>query len=200
VLRVGLTGGIGSGKSEVSRLLAGHGAVIVDADAAAREVVAPGTPGLTAVVDAFGPAVLRADGELDRGKVAAIAFTDAAALARLNAIVHPLVGERMRSLAEGAGPDAVVVYDIPLLAENALGSAYDVVVVVDVPLDIAVERLTTQRGMRESDARARIATQATREQRLAIADVVIDNSGDRASLAAQVDRLWVDLTARAAGP
>lgn len=200
MLRVGLTGGIGSGKSEVSRLLAGHGAVIVDADAAAREVVAPGTPGLTAVVDAFGPAVLRADGELDRGKVAAIAFTDAAALARLNAIVHPLVGERMRSLAEGAGPDAVVVYDIPLLAENALGSAYDVVVVVDVPLDIAVGRLTTQRGMSESDARARIATQATREQRLAIADVVIDNSGDRASLAAQVDRLWVDLTARAAGP
>ena len=198
MLRVGLTGGIGSGKSEVSRLLAGHGALIVDADAAAREVVAKGTPGLAAVIEAFGSEMLRADGGLDRDRLAAVVFNDPEARARLNAIVHPLVGERMNAIAAAAGPADVVVYDIPLLAENHLAGAYDVVVVVDVPPEIAIERLVSQRGMTEDDVRARMGAQATREERRAIADVVLDNSADRASLAAQVDRLWSDLHTRAA--
>lgn len=197
MLRVGLTGGIGAGKSAVSELLAARGALIVDADAAAREVVARGTPGLAAVVEAFGPGVLRPDGELDRPAVAAIVFDDPEALAKLNSIVHPLVGERMNAIAASAGPDDVVVYDIPLLAENQLTRAYDLVVVVDVPVEVALDRLVQQRGMPEDDVRARMSHQASREERRAIADVVIDNSGDRAALEEQVDRLWADLRTRA---
>jgi dephospho-CoA kinase len=196
VLRVGLTGGIGAGKSEVSRLLDDRGALIIDADAVAREVVAAGTPGLRAVVDEFGPEVLRPDGELDRERVASIVFADAEALARLNAIVHPLVGRRMLEVAEAAGPGDVVVYDVPLLAENHLAGGYDLVIVVDAPETTQVARLVGDRGMAEADARARIAAQATREQRLAIADIVIDNSGSRDELVARVAEVWADLSSR----
>jgi dephospho-CoA kinase len=199
VLRVGLTGGIGSGKSAVSGLLAGHGAVVIDADAIAREVVEPGTPGLAAVVDAFGEDVLLPDGRLDRDRVARIVFDDPASLARLNAVVHPLVGQRMRELAEQAPTDAVVVYDIPLLAENSLAGSYDVVVVVDCPVEVQLHRLVRLRGMTDADARARIAAQATREQRLAVADVVIDNAGSLEALAERVRQLWHRLQDTAAG-
>lgn len=200
MLSVGLTGGIGAGKSEVSRRLAEHGAVIVDADAIAREVVEPGTPGLAAVVAEFGPEVLRPDGSLDREKLGSIVFADAGRRARLNAIVHPLVGTRMRELVEQAPTDAIVVHDVPLIAENDLAAAYDYVVVVDAPVEEQVRRLTERRGMTAHDARARIAAQATRERRRAIADHVIDNSGSLDRLAVQVDALWAELTRRAAAP
>ena len=198
VLSVGLTGGIGSGKSEVSRRLAAHGAVIVDADAVAREVVEPGTPGLARVVAEFGDGVLLPDGSLDRERLGSIVFADDDRRARLNAIVHPLVGERMRELVERAPADAIVVYDVPLIAENGLADMYDLVVVVDAPVEEQVRRLTERRGMTEEDARARIAAQATRDKRLAIADRVIDNSGTLDGLAEQVDELWAELTRRAA--
>jgi dephospho-CoA kinase len=194
VLRVGLTGGIGSGKSEVSRRLVSLGAVLVDADAVAREVVEPGTPGLAAVTEEFGEEILRPDGTLDRDRLGTIVFADEQRRARLNAIVHPLVGTRMQELVEDAPDDAIVVYDVPLLTENDLAGLYDLVVVVDAPVEEQVRRLTELRGMTEEAARARIAVQATREQRRAIADRVIDNSGTIESLAAQVDDLWAELT------
>jgi dephospho-CoA kinase len=196
VLRVGLTGGIGSGKSEVSRRLVSLGAVLVDADAVAREVVEPGTPGLAAVTEEFGEEILRPDGTLDRDRLGTIVFADEQRRARLNAIVHPLVGTRMQELVEDAPDDAIVVYDVPLLTENDLAGLYDLVVVVDAPVEEQVRRLTELRGMTEEAARARIAVQATREQRRAIADRVIDNSGTIESLAAQVDDLWAELTRR----
>ncbi|MFP3964741.1 dephospho-CoA kinase [Actinomadura fulvescens] len=198
MLRVGLTGGIGSGKSEVSRRLAAHGAVVIDADKIAREVVEPGTPGLAAVTAEFGAQVLLPDGRLDREKVAAIVFGDADRLKALNAIVHPLVGERMQELMDAAPEDAIVVYDVPLLTENDLAGFYDVVVVVDAPVRTQLDRLTTVRGMTEEAARARIGAQATREARRAVADHVIDNSGSLDDLKARVDELWEELTRRAA--
>jgi dephospho-CoA kinase len=198
VLRVGLTGGIGSGKSEVSRRLVSLGAVLVDADAVAREVVEPGTPGLAAVVEEFGEGVLLPGGALDREKLGSIVFADDALRARLGAIVHPLVGRRMQELVDDAPADAIVVYDVPLLAENDLAGLYDLVVVVDTPVEEQIRRLTALRGMTEEAARARIAAQAGRERRLAVADRVIDNSGTLDALAAQVDELWADLTRRAA--
>jgi dephospho-CoA kinase len=200
VLRVGLTGGIGSGKSEVARRLVAHGAVLIDADLIAREVVEPGTPGLAAVVAEFGEDVLLPDGTLDRQRLGSIVFADADAgrLAALNAIVHPLVGRRMRELAAAAPADAVVVYDVPLLTENDLAGDYDTVVVVDAPVETQLARLVGARGMTEEAARARIAAQATREQRHAIADHVIDNSGPLEKLSAQVDALWTELSAKAA--
>ncbi|MFL6053721.1 MAG: dephospho-CoA kinase [Actinoallomurus sp.] len=197
MLSVGLTGGIGSGKSEVSRRLAEQGAVIVDADAVAREVVEPGTPGLAEVVAEFGDGVLRPDGALDRERLGSIVFADEERRARLNAIVHPRVGERMRELVEQAPRHAIVVYDVPLIAENGLAGMYDLVVVVDASVEEQVRRLTERRGMTEADARARIAAQATREERLEIADRVIDNSGTLEALAAQVDELWAELKRRA---
>ncbi len=197
VLKVGLTGGIGSGKSEVSGRLREHGAVVIDADRIAREVVEPGTPGLAAVVAEFGEEVLLPGGGLDRPKVGSIVFSDPERLAALNAIVHPLVGERTRELVDAAPAGAVVVHDVPLLAENGMGGMYDVVVVVDAPVETQLERLTGRRGMTEEDARARIAAQASREDRRAIADHVIDNSGSLDALRAQVDALWKDLTHRA---
>jgi dephospho-CoA kinase len=200
VLKVGLTGGIGSGKSEVSRRLVSLGAVLVDADAVAREVVEPGTPGLAAVVEEFGEEILRPDGTLDREKLGSIVFADDGSRERLNAIVHPLVGERMRQLAEESPGEAVVVYDVPLLTENGLAGLYDLVVVVDAPVEEQVRRLTTLRGMTEEAAHARIASQATRERRRAVADRVIDNSGTLEALTAQVDELWGELTRRAAAP
>jgi dephospho-CoA kinase len=202
VLRAGLTGGIGSGKSEVSRRLAAHGAVIIDADVAARAVVAPGTPGLERVAEAFGGAVLGPDGALDRERLGAIVFRDPDSRARLNAIVHPLVGEWMRAAERAAvaasDGDVIIVHDVPLLAENRRAGAFDLVIVVDIPPDLQLERLVSQRGMTPDQARARMAAQASREQRLAIADLVIDNSGSLADLDRRVADLWADLRRRLA--
>ncbi|WP_042366999.1 dephospho-CoA kinase [Streptacidiphilus neutrinimicus] len=194
MVKVGLTGGIGAGKSAVSALLAELGAVIVDADLIAREVVAPGTEGLAAVVAEFGDEVLAADGSLDRPKLGAVVFADPARLAALNAIVHPLVGRRSAELEAAAGPGAVVVHDVPLLVENGLAPLYDVVVVVDAADGTRVRRLVELRGMAEADARARMAAQATREARLAVADLVIDNDGPLERLAPQVREVWERLT------
>ncbi|GGZ43344.1 dephospho-CoA kinase [Streptomyces inusitatus] len=199
MLSVGLTGGIGAGKSEVSRLLQSYGAVLIDADRIAREVVEPGTPGLTAVVARFGPGILAPDGSLDRPKLGAIVFSDPARLAELNAIVHPLVGARSQELERSAGPGSVVVHDVPLLTENDLAKRYDLVVVVDAAPGTQLERLVGRRGMTESDARARMAAQATREQRRAIADLIIDNDGPLESLEPQVRAVWAELRRRAAG-
>jgi dephospho-CoA kinase len=198
VLRIGLTGGIGSGKSTVSRLLGEHGAVVVDADVIAREVVAPGTPGLAAIVEAFGPTVLAADGSLDRPGLAAVVFADPQARRRLDGIVHPLVRARAGELEAAAPADAVVVHDVPLLAETGQGSSYDLVVVVEADPGTRVARLV-QRGLTAEDARARIAVQASDEQRRAIADVVLDNSGTPDELEAQVDRFWAERVAPVAG-
>jgi len=189
VLRIGLTGGIGSGKSTVSRLLAEHGAVIIDADAIAREVVEPGTPGLTAVVEAFGTTVRAADGSLDRPVLAAVVFADPEARGRLDAIVHPLVRARATEIAAAAPPDAVVVNDVPLLVETGQAGSYDLVLVVEADAETRVARLV-QRGLTASDAKARMAAQATDEERRAVADVVLDNSGTPAELEAQVERFW----------
>jgi dephospho-CoA kinase len=190
VIKLGLTGGIGSGKSEVARLLAGHGAYVVDADALAREAVAPGSDGLARVVAEFGTSVLAPDGSLDRARLASIVFADAGRLAALNAIVHPYVARRSAEIMAVAPADAVVVYDMPLLVENNLQSQYDVVVVVDASAQTRVDRLTSDRGMSVDDARARMAAQATTEERLAAADEVIANDGDLEALAALVSALW----------
>ncbi|MGI5527557.1 dephospho-CoA kinase [Streptomyces syringium] len=198
MLKVGLTGGIGSGKSEVSRLLAAYGAVIVDADRIAREVVEPGTPGLAAVVAEFGPGVLTADGALDRPKLGAIVFADTGRLTALNAIVHPLVRARSAEIEAAAAPDAVVVHDVPLLAENGLAPLYDLVIVIDAAEETRLDRLVRLRGMTREEARARMAAQATREERLAVADLVIDNDGPLEALEAQVAKAWADLLARSA--
>jgi dephospho-CoA kinase len=197
MLKVGLTGGIGAGKSEVSRLLVEHGALLIDADRIAREVVAPGTPGLAAVVDAFGADVLAPDGSLDRPRLGSIVFADPEKLAALNAIVHPLVGARSRELEKAAAQDAVVIHDVPLLAENALRPLYDLVVVVDASPETQLDRLVRLRGMTEEDARARMAAQANREERLRIADVVIDNDVPLEQLERRVREVWADLVRRA---
>lgn len=198
-LLVGLTGGIGSGKSEVTRRLETYGAVVIDADQLAREVVAPGTPGLDEVAEAFGPVVLREDGALDREKLGQIVFADPGKRQRLNAIVHPRVGERVAELQNATPDDAILVYDVPLLVENDLAGGYDLVVVVDVPVETQAERLMQQRDMPEEQARARIGAQASRDDRRAAADVVIDNSGPIERLDAQVRELWEDLRERAGG-
>jgi dephospho-CoA kinase len=181
----------------VSARLAEHGAAVIDADAIAREVVEPGTPGLTAVVDRFGPDVLTADGALDRPKLAGIVFADEQARADLNAIVHPLVGARTGELM-AAVDGGVVVYDVPLLVESNLTAGFDVVVVVVADEDLRVQRLEG-RGMPAADARARIAAQATDEQRRAVADEVVDNSGTLEQLHAAVDALWERLVQRGGG-
>ncbi|MFE1960418.1 dephospho-CoA kinase [Streptomyces sp. NPDC059479] len=198
MLRLGLTGGIGAGKSEVSRLLTGYGAVLIDSDRIAREVVEPGTPGLAAVVAEFGPEVLTADGRLDRPKLGAIVFADQDRLRALNAIVHPLVRARSAELESGAGPDAIVVHDVPLLVENGMTGLFDLVVVVDASPETQLDRLVRQRGMAESEARDRMAAQATREERRAVADVVIDNDGPLERLESRVREMWKELTERAA--
>ncbi|WP_432175849.1 dephospho-CoA kinase [Streptomyces sp. Tue6028] len=200
MLKVGLTGGIGAGKSEVSRLLVEHGAVLIDADRIAREVVAPGTAGLAAVVDAFGRDVLAPDGSLDRPRLGAIVFADPEKLAVLNAIVHPLVGARSRELEDAAPDDAVVVHDVPLLAENGLASLYDLVIVVDAAPETQLDRLVRLRGMTEQDARARMAAQATREKRREVADVVIDNDVALDELERRVRDVWDGLVRRAHRP
>jgi dephospho-CoA kinase len=198
VLRIGLTGGIGSGKSTVSALLAARGAVVIDADRIAREVVEPGSPGLAAVVDAFGHEVLRDDGSLDRQALAAVVFAAPEARRKLDGIVHPLVRARSAELAAAVPDDAVVVHDVPLLVETGQAGSYDVVLVVQADPEVRVRRLV-QRGLSEDDARARIAAQATDEQRRAVADVVLDNDGTEEELAAQVDRFWAERVRPATG-
>ncbi|GHB28154.1 dephospho-CoA kinase [Streptomyces xanthochromogenes] len=197
MLKVGLTGGIGAGKSEVSRLLVSYGAVLIDADRIAREVVEPGTQGLAAVVEAFGPAVLAADGTLDRPGLGAIVFSDPDKLATLNKIVHPLVGARSAELEAAAGPDSVVIHDVPLLTENGLAALYDLVVVVDAAPETQLDRLVRLRGMTPQEAHARMAAQADRDRRLAVADLVIDNDGPLEDLEPQVRKVWAELVERA---
>lgn len=196
MLRVGLTGGIGAGKSTVSRLLAARGAMVIDADRLAHEVVEPGTDGYAALLDEFGPSVLSADGSVNRATLAELVFADEAARRRLETIIHPRVRARAKEFEAQADPQAVVVHEIPLLVETS-ADGFDVVVVVDIAEDEAVRRLLG-RGMSADDAWSRIKTQASREQRRAVADVVLDNSGGTDSLSEQVEALWRDLSARAA--
>ena len=191
MLVIGLTGGIGSGKSTVSALLAARGAVVVDADAIVRDVQQPGTPVFDAMVERFGPGMVAADGTLDRAAVADLVFSDTDALADLNAIVHPAVGaEIVRRLQELEETDEVVILDVPLMVESK--NAYPVagLLVVDVDPEVALERLVAHRGMREDDVRARMGRQASRDERVARADRVIDNSGTPDDLVAQVDAAW----------
>jgi len=176
-VRVGLTGGIASGKSSVSGILRELGAVVIDADELAREVVAKGTPGLERVVGAFGPDVLTADGEMDRAKVGAIVFADEEQRRVLEAIVHPLVFERIVALEAAASEADLVVHDIPLLAESGRAATFDAVIVVDAPADLQVERMVRDRGWTREQAEARIAAQASHEDRRAIATYVVDNTG-----------------------
>jgi dephospho-CoA kinase len=196
VLRIGLTGGIGSGKSTVAGLLAARGAHVVDADRLAREVVEPGTPGLDAVAAAFGSGVLTPEGALDRPALAAVVFADPEARRRLDGIVHPLVRARAAELVATAPPDAVVVQDVPLLVETGQAASYDLVLVVQADPATRVRRLVG-RGLSEDDARARIAAQATDDQRRAVADVVLDNSGTVGELEEQVERFWTERVAPA---
>lgn len=190
VLRIGLTGGIGAGKSTVARELERLGAVVIDADALARAVVAPGTPGLVAVVTEFGEEVLTTAGALDRPALGRVVFSDPAARARLEAITHPLIAaETARRIAE-LPEDSVVVHDVPLLVENRLAGSYDVVVVVGADEDVRVGRLVRDREMSEADARARIRAQASDAERREVADVWLDNSGTPDELLAQVRAVW----------
>lgn len=201
MLSIGLTGGIASGKSEVSRLLAERGAVIVDADLLAREAVDPGSNGLAEVAEAFGRGVLMADGALDRAALGTIVFGDPAKRETLNAIIHPRVRTRAAQIAAAAvaaDPHAVIVQDIPLLVETGQAGNFDVVVVVDAPDDVRIARLLARNGMSEDEARSRIAAQASREERLAAADHVIANTGSLAELRDAVDRLWDGVLAPAA--
>ena len=195
-VRVGLTGGVASGKSTVSAMLRDLGAVVVDADLLAREAVAPGTEGLAEIVAAFGDKVLTPEGELDRPAMGAIVFGDEEARRRLEAIIHPRVRQRSAELEAAAGPDAVVVHDIPLLAETGQAGTFDAVVVVDVPVETQVERMVRLRGMTEAEAKARISAQATREQRLAVATHVIDNTGTVEDLRDRVAEVFGELAAK----
>jgi len=199
-MEIALTGGIGAGKSTVARLLAERGAVVIDADALARAALAPGSPGEQAVLGEFGPAVAGDAGEIDRGRLASLVFTDPAARSRLEAIVHPIVREQAATLAAAAAPGSVIVHEIPLLAETWAErpdrASFDLIVTVEAPAEVRLARLRA-RGMADADARARMAAQADDAQRRAIADVVIDNSG--ADCAEAVARLWQQVT-RGEGP
>jgi dephospho-CoA kinase len=197
--RVVLAGGVGSGKSTVGRLLADRGAVVIDADAIARQVVEPGTPGLAAIVERFGAGVLQADGSLDRAGLAAVVFADAAALADLNAITHPLVRTRSEELMAAVPAERICVYEVPLLVEGGpvRTKEFDLVVVVETPLELRLARLA-DRGLPPDQARARIAAQASDEQRRALADEVVRNEGTLAELATAVDGLWARVQAAAA--
>lgn len=196
-LRVGLTGGVAAGKSTVSAMLAELGAVVIDADLLAREVVAPGTEGLAEVVDEFGPDVLTPQGELDRAALGAIVFADEARRRALEAIIHPRVRARAAALEAAAGPSSVVVHDIPLLTETGQASSFDGVVVVDVPTQTQHARMVSLRGLTPDEADARIAAQASRPERLAVATYVIDNTGDLSELRAQVEAVFDQLKGRA---
>lgn len=195
MIRIGVTGGIGSGKSTVSGMLADLGAVVIDADAIARAIVEPGQPALGHLVAEFGPRILREDGTLNRGELAALAFAEPEGTRRLNAIMHPTIREeasRQVAAAQARGVD-VAVYDMPLLVETGQQDLVDVVVVVDVPEEVQVARAST--AFPEADVRRRIAAQASREERRAVADHIIDNSGSLNSTRAQVERLWFAVTA-----
>ena len=195
-MRVGLTGGIASGKSSVSAILADLGAVVIDADKLAREVVARGTPGLERVVEAFGREVLTEDGEMDRPKVGAIVFGDPEKRRVLEGIIHPLVRERSADLEAAAGPEDLVVHDIPLLAEAGMAPAFDAVIVVDAPAELQMERMMRDRGLTQEEAESRIAAQASREERLAIATYVIDNTGTLDELRHRVEEVYAELAHR----
>ncbi|GAA4555644.1 dephospho-CoA kinase [Pseudonocardia xishanensis] len=192
MLQIGLTGGIGAGKSTASRRLVELGATLIDADLIAREVVAKGTPGLARIAEAFGPEVIGADGEMDRARVASIVFSDDAKLAQLNGITHPLIGRRTAELVAEAGPEAVLVYDAALMVEQGSQARFALVAVVDTAEDVRVRRLVESRGLTEADARARITKQATDAQRRAAADVLLPNDGTPEELVARVDRLWAE--------
>ncbi|MDX6324159.1 MAG: dephospho-CoA kinase [Nocardioidaceae bacterium] len=194
-MRVGLTGGVASGKSTVAGMLRELGAVVIDADRLARDVVARGTPGLAAVVEEFGPDVLTEDGELDRPAMATLVFGDEAARHRLEGIVHPLVFTEVQRLEKEAPRDALVVHDIPLLAESGRAGTFDAVVVVDAPTDLQVQRMTTARGWSAEEAEARMGAQASRAERRAVATYVIDNAGSLDDLREQVEDVYARLTA-----
>ena len=194
-MRVGLTGGIASGKSTVSEIFAELGAVIIDGDKLAREVVERGTPGLAQVVEAFGPEILTPDGDLDRPKLGQVVFNDEARRKVLEGIVHPLVFERYAALEASAPTDGVVVHDIPLLAETGRADTFDAVVVVETPVEVQVERMLRDRGWTREDAESRIAAQASAEQRRAIATHLIVNDGSLADLRARVEEVWAELSA-----
>ena len=196
-VRVGLTGGIASGKSTVSAILAELGAVVIDADAIAREVVAQGTPGLEAVVAEFGPGLLTPGGDLDRPAMGALVFADAGARKRLEAIIHPLVHRRSAELEAAAEAGAVVVHDIPLLAEVGRAGSFDAVIVVDAPAEVQVARMVGDRGWTREDAESRIGAQASREDRLSIATHVVDNTGSLDDLRRRVEDVYAELAARA---
>ena len=199
MLMVGLTGGIGAGKSTVAQLLADRGAVVIDADRIAREVVEPGTPTLAKLVERFGPEILHADGSLDRPALAAVAFVDDATRKELEAITHPAIGEEfLRRVAE-APPEAVVIHDVPLLVESRRGFDYACVIVVEAPIETRLDRLES-RGVPRDDARRRIELQATDEDRRKVATWVVDNAGDLAHLEKQIREIWTDLERRAAAP
>ena len=202
VLRVGLTGGIASGKSEVAKRLAAHGAVIIDGDLGARVVVEPGTPGLAQVAEAFGPDVIRPDGSLDRSRLGEIVFGDPAALAKLNGILHPLIWDWMddedEAARKAATGDLVIVHDNPLLVEADRTHTVELVIVVDIPPEVQVERMISARGMTREQAEARLAAQASREQRLAVADIVIETSGTLEDQDRRVAEVWADLQRRLA--
>lgn len=192
-MRVGLTGGVASGKSTVSAMLAERGAVVIDADVLAREVVAPGTDGLAEVVAALGDEVLTEDGALDRPRVGAIVFADETRRRALEAVIHPRVRARAAEIEASAPAGAIVVHDIPLLAETGQAGSFDAVLVVDVPVETQVERMVSTRGMSRADAEARVAAQATREQRREVATHVLDNTGTLEDLRAQVDAVYAEL-------
>jgi dephospho-CoA kinase len=196
MIRVGLTGGIGAGKSTVSRMLAEKGAVVVDGDQIARELVAPGEPALAAIVERFGTGVLHPDGQLDRAGLAAIVFPEPEALADLDAIMHPRIAHRAEQMLQDAERDGtpVVVYDMPLLVENGAADDFDVVVVVHAPIEVRLARLAV-RGVPVADARERMAAQASDAERAEVATILIDNGGDEEQLIAQVERAWYLLRA-----
>ena len=194
-MRVGLTGGIASGKSTVSEILAELGAVIIDGDKLAREVVEKGEPGLAQVVEAFGPEILTAEGDMDRAKVGQLVFNDEAKRKVLEGIVHPLVFERYAALEASAPQDGLVIHDIPLLAESGRADTFDAVIVVETPAETQVERMLRDRGWTRADAESRIAAQATPEQRRAIATYLIVNDGTREALRARVEEVYAELVA-----
>ncbi|MET4062048.1 dephospho-CoA kinase [Arthrobacter sp. UYP6] len=190
MLRVGLTGGIAAGKSLAARTLADLGALVIDADALAREVVEPGTEGLAAVVEAFGPGILDGEGRLDRPALAAVVFSDEAKRQTLNGIVHPRVRARAAELEREAAPGTIVVHDIPLLVETGQHRSFDFVLVIDAPQEERIRRMAADRGMSDEAARARIAAQSSAEERAAAADVVLNNEGTSDELVAAVQKLW----------
>jgi dephospho-CoA kinase len=200
VLLVGLSGGIGAGKSTVARLLERRGAVVIDADQLARDAIAKGTPGFDDVVDAFGPEVVGPDGDLDRAALAARIFADPSEKATLEGIVHPEVASRFgQRVQEFRETDRIVLYVSPLLVELGLAPAFDVVVVVTASPHLRISRVASDRGLSPDEVRSRMAAQATDEQRMEVADVLIDNDGSLAELEPQIERLWADLAARAGG-